>query len=95
MRFKFWALGRVYHDLKRRISLCTDHFSSERTKWKEDGHLLKIYKPSAPSLDQIITLPRDELIALLLSFLFPLDSNSQNPGLPGMIGNIKFFEILV
>ena len=35
--FKFWARGRVFQDLKRRISLCTAHFSSKPTKWKSDG----------------------------------------------------------
>ena len=36
--------SRVYQDLKRRISLCTAHFSSEQIKWKEDGSLLRIKK---------------------------------------------------
>ena len=35
--FKFWARGRVFQYLKRHISLCTAHFSSEPTKCKADG----------------------------------------------------------
>ena len=31
---KFWARGRVFQDLRRRISLCTTRFYSEPTKWK-------------------------------------------------------------
>ena len=45
----FRPRGRVYQDLKIPISLCTANFSSDPTKWKEDGRLLRLnffYKTS-------------------------------------------------
>ena len=62
---------------------------------------ISFLKPSVPPLDQLIACPRDQLIALLLSLLLLLESNSHNPGLPGRTGKslvlkIKFeFEIYV
>ena len=35
---KFWVRGRVLQDLKRRLSLCMDHFCSETTKCKSGRH---------------------------------------------------------
>ena len=47
-----------------------------------------IFKPSVPTLDQLIALTRDQCIDLLISFLLPLDSISYNTGLPGRTGKI-------
>ena len=93
--FKLWAGGRVYQDLKRRISLWTANFSSEPTKWKEDGRLLQFLKPFVLHLDQLIDLHRYQHIDSLLSFLLPLESISHNSGLPGRTGKILVFEIQV
>ena len=38
--FRFRARGRVYQDMKRQISLCTAHSSSDPTNWKRFGRLL-------------------------------------------------------
>ena len=40
MILKLQVQGKIYQDTKKRISLCTANFSSETTKWKEDGRLL-------------------------------------------------------
>ena len=53
--------------------------------------VLLFLKTSVTPLQKLIDSPGIQLIALLLSFLLPLESISHNPGLPGRTGKILVF----
>ena len=91
IQIRVWNFGHEVEDseiwrnwfllCKAQFFLWADEVDSIRT-------LLCFLKTFVLPLDQLIALPRYQLIALLVSFLLPLESISQNPGLPGRTGNI-------
>ena len=67
--FKFWARVRVFQYLKRRISLCTDHFSSEPIKWKPDRNWYDFKNPpSHPWINSLLHLETNSLLFCFHSF---------------------------
>ena len=60
---KLWERGRVFQDLKRQISLCTTHFSSETKKWKTDGHCYNFKNPPFhPWINSLLRLDTNSLL---------------------------------
>ena len=63
LSLKFRARGRVFKDMKRQISLCTDQFSSEPKKWKADRRCYNLKKPpSHLCINSLLCLETNSLL---------------------------------